>query len=429
MLNRSLFLLIASAFAVPVVAQQAPPIRLISAPTASSRQTLGTVTAVRELPGGNVLVNDVSKRQLHMYDPTLGTSTIVADSTPGTASSYGPSAGALVAYHADSTLFIDPRDLTMFVINPAGAIARVAAVPRSQDATALGSNTLGAPALDGKGRLVYRVTAALKMPTMGPKGPLAAPEIPDSATIVRVNLATRKLDTAGFLKTTKTKMLMTQTERGMTISTEINPMQTIDDWALLADGSIAVVRGKDYHIDLLSPDGVWSSSPKMPFDWQRLSDDDKAAVIDSAKTAIEQLRASAGTPGAPGASPDGGPQRMTMSISSGDGGGGPTRSITTSAGGLPPVNMVSPSELPDYRPAFTQGAVKADLDGNLWIRTTSVRVGAIAGPIYDVVNDKGQLVDRVQVPSGRTIVGFGKGGVVYMMARDDKGAWLERTHK
>ena len=34
-----------------------------------------------------------------------------------------------------------------------------------------------------------------------------------------------------------------------------------------------------------------------------------------------------------------------------------------------------------------------------------------------------------QGSSGRTIVGFGKGGVVYMMARDDKAAWLERTKR
>ena len=59
----------------------------------------------------------------------------------------------------------------------------------------------------------------------------------------------------------------------------------------------------------------------------------------------------------------------------------------------------------------------------------ATRAGSIAGPIYDVVNRKGELVDRVQVSSGRTIVGFGKGGVVYMMARDDKGAWLERTKR
>jgi hypothetical protein len=27
------------------------------------------------------------------------------------------------------------------------------------------------------------------------------------------------------------------------------------------------------------------------------------------------------------------------------------------------------SELPDYRPPFGSGAVRADMDGNLWIRT------------------------------------------------------------
>jgi hypothetical protein len=41
--------------------------------------------------------------------------------------------------------------------------------------------------------------------------------------------------------------------------------------------------------------------------------------------------------------------------------------------------------------------------------------------IYDVINSQGALVDRVQIPAGRTIVGFGKGGVAYMVARDKTG--------
>jgi hypothetical protein len=88
------------------------------------------------------------------------------------------------------------------------------------------------------------------------------------------------------------------------------------------------------------------------------------------------------------------------------------------------------NDLPDYRPAFGQGgAVKADLDGNVWIRTSARRAGSIGGAIYDVVNRKGEIVDRVQVPAGRSIIGFGKGGVVYMTARDDKGTWIERTKR
>jgi hypothetical protein len=65
--------------------------------------------------------------------------------------------------------------------------------------------------------------------------------------------------------------------------------------------------------------------------------------------------------------------------------------------------------------------VRADNDGNLWVRTTQP---SDAGPIYDVVNGKGELVDRVKLPFGRVISGFGP-GVVYMGVQDEKGARLE----
>ena len=56
--------------------------------------------------------------------------------------------------------------------------------------------------------------------------------------------------------------------------------------------------------------------------------------------------------------------------------------------------------------------------------------GAVnAGPIYDVINRKGEVVERIQVPAGRSIIGFGPGGVVYMQARDERGVWIERTKK
>ena len=49
---------------------------------------------------------------------------------------------------------------------------------------------------------------------------------------------------------------------------------------------------------------------------------------------------------------------------------------------------------------------------------------ATGGPVYDVVNRQGVLIDRVAFPFGRVIAGFGT-GVVYLGVRDDKGARLE----
>src|SRR6185436_12943546 len=110
---------------------------------------------------------------------------------------------------------------------------------------------------------------------------------PDTAAIVRVDLATRKLDTAGFFKIPKNKVNMGTDDKGnMSVTMEMNPLPLVDDWAVLSDGSIAIVLGRDYHVDWVNPDGTLTVSPKLPFDWQRLSDDDKIALIDSSKAAM-----------------------------------------------------------------------------------------------------------------------------------------------
>ncbi len=448
---RKLLLTAAAAIPAGALAAQTPAVRLINAPDASSQHVFGAVAAIRQLPGGKVLVNDVVKRQLTLLDPTLASGTLIADSTSGTANSYGVRPGGLIAYVADSTLFVDPAGLSMFVLDPSGKIARVASVPRSQDAGSLGSNLLGNPGLDGKGRLVYRggfgrVIAgpgAVTAVKGGASGDVAARatamasmfEQPDTTALVRVDLATRKLDTAAFFKIPKNKMNVQQNDRGISVTNEINPLQTVDDWAVLADGSIALVRGQDYHIDFIHADGSVASSPKIPYDWQRLTDEDKVAILDSAKTAMERARAAAPNggnaviagPGGGGA-PGGGMVVMNFRMSAGDGtGGGGVR--TGDAGAGPQLTFVSANELPDYRPVFSQGASRGDADGNLWVRTSAIRAGSVGGFIYDVIGQRGELIDRLQIPSGRQIVGFGKGGVVYMMARDDSGAWLERTHR
>jgi hypothetical protein len=84
-----------------------------------------------------------------------------------------------------------------------------------------------------------------------------------------------------------------------------------------------------------------------------------------------------------------------------------------------------PSELPDQFPAFEPNSTRADPDGILWIRTTQ-RINA--RPVYYLVNRKGTVVDRVQLPSGRTIAGFGRNHTVYLAAVDPAGGVrLERA--
>ena len=87
---------------------------------------------------------------------------------------------------------------------------------------------------------------------------------------------------------------------------------------------------------------------------------------------------------------------------------------------------MSASDLPDYRPPFTSGAVRADADGNLWIRTIPPHPTP-GGVVYDIVSREGGLVDRLQLPPGYSLAGFGQGRVVYLSMRDASGVHLARV--
>ncbi len=428
---------IATTCAVAAGAQSLPPVRALGAVVRiSPTDVFGSVSAVRPLPGGRVLVNDLVRRQLLLLDSTFATQAVIADTTAATANAYSGRTAGLIPYRGDSTLFIDPQSLSMLVIDGSGKVARVMAVPRPNDAQFMVGGPFGTPGFDSKGRIVYRgFTRPNLPPPPSPNDPSTAPRIPeqpDSAPILRVALATRTLDTASFFKIPKARASVVQTERGMSVTMMMNPMPVVDDWTLLPDGTLAVVRGADYHIDWLAPDGSRTSTAKIPFDWQRLSDEAKQTFLDSAKTAMAAARAravatngsgNAAMTGPPGGGGGGGMivMRFDGPGAPGGGAGGPGPGAGSMPTSMPAINMVPLSDLPDYRPAFGTGATRADLDGNLWIRTSKVANG---GPVYDVVNRQGVLIDRVAFPFGRVIAGFGP-GVIYMGVRDDKGARLE----
>jgi hypothetical protein len=411
---------------------------------------MGTATTVIALPGGKVLVNDILKRRVLLMDSTFTQVTVVADSTSSTANAYGNRNGGLLPYRGDSALFVDPSSMSMLVISPDGKITRVMAAPRPQDVNFLVGGPNGTPGFDAKGRLVYRVNSPptrMTAPRGGGAGPMV-PEFPDSAPVVRFDLGTRTLDTAGFFKINRPQISVTTTANGgMMMSSKINPIPTVDDWALLSDGTVAFVRGTDYHIDWVAPDGAKSSSGKVPYEWQRLDDEGKSALLDSARKAMEEAReramaqiAAGGPPVAlgPGAAGAAGFEAgVRVAVQAGAGGAPPARGGGDGRGGapggpggarmeMPPINMVNADELPDYRPAFSAGSSRGDLDGNLWVRTTSP-VGN-AGPIYFIINTKGEVIDRVQLPEGRQLAGFGKNGDVYLALRDAEGnARVERA--
>jgi hypothetical protein len=256
---------------------------------------------------------------------------------------------------------------------------------------------------------------------------------PDSVPILRSNFDTRKTDTVTFVKVPKNEFATTPTPEGGTrVVSKINPLPQADDWALLSDGTVAVVRVIDYHVDWYTPDGQHAASERLPFDWKRISDDEKVKLIDSLKVA-----AAAATERAQTLLQGNGNSRIAF-------------------------EPVAPEHLPDYFPPIRAGSTHADLDGNLWILPATSTIAAsdltannrggrggaggrggrgggdttaadtasapAPGPglNYDMVNRKGEIVQRVQLPAGRTIAGFGPNGVVYLSVRDGRNLVVER---
>ena len=136
----------------------------------------------------------------------------------------------------------------------------------------------------------------------------------------------------------------------------------------------------------------------MPIDWRRYSDVEKQQRVDSIKkVADEQI------------------QRQVKQMA---------------AMGVPQMKIdlaiVPDSEFPSFWPPIQPGSLLADLDGNLWILPTT-STNAAAGLTYDVVNRKGEVFERVQLPKGHVLVGFGPNNTVYLTKTEGTAAYLERA--
>jgi uncharacterized membrane protein YgcG len=482
--RRSAVLLSLSTLFAPVAgAQQSserPAPRPLGAAVATS-EAMRAISAVRQLPGGRLLVNDPASRRVVMLDSMMKIIKVVADTTPATQNAYGLRGGGILPWRGDSTLFLDPASLSMLVLDPDGEIKRVMAAPRPDDVFSLVGGALGYPGFDAKGRLVYRATG-LTFPRRpgGGQGGAAGfqpPTLPDTTPLVRFDLATRKLDTVAYIKVAAPRIAFLENEGRRQLSLTVNPLPEVDDWAMLPDGTVAILR-KDYHVDFVDADGKRTAGPKIPFDWQRLTDSAKTAIVDSVKALVERGGPAAGLQGLLGGGDGGGmgagafggggfggfggggggfggggrgnrgggggadgpppPRRDAASGGAAAGAGG--TAVPGAAGGArqgggaggrgfgPQVNIVPSNELPDYRPAFANGSVRADADGKLWVRVIPTKPTG-RGPEYDVIDRTGKLVDRVMLPAGTTIAGFGPGGMVYLGVRDAAGVHVVRAHE
>jgi len=427
-------MLITALVMAPALRAQMPAVRQIGRLEHMTTDSLASATGAIPLPDGRVLVNDARGRRLLVFDSTLSHPIVIADTTDATLEAYSRQVGSLIHFRGDSALFVDVGSLSMIVVRPDGRLGRILAVPHPDDAQHL-FPVFGLPGFDVHGRLVYHTAAGpegivvrccigtLRATDASGRAMTGKQKIPkpDSAFLVAVDLSARRTDTIAAIKIAYTPQRFVFDNDGYNTAIEqtYRPLPVVDAWAVLSDGTVAIVRGRDFHVDFLAAGGRWTSAPKLPFDWQRLDDARKMAIIDSAtkedqtrRDSLARRRATQSGPGRGGG---------------GRGGGGRSGGVGSGMGGQEVPGIIVRAEIqdvPDYVPPFGANAAFADMNDNLWIRTSTLVGGR---PVYDVVNRRGELIDRVQLPSFRTIAGFGR-DVIYMAVQDPTGAvHLERA--
>lgn len=393
-----------------------PTPRPLPAPSITSPRFAGSAFNIVALPNGTLLVNDVRNHRVMLSDSLLRVTTVVIDSTE-----YGTRPASLLAYPGDSVMFVEAVTPSMTLIDPSGKVVRSMAVPNARDISWLMPTPFNMGGVDARGRFVHRGLAPRVEPPPIKPGETRFRTFPDSTSVVRDNPVTHAADTIAWIKSQVISQVQVARADGRSMGySKTRPPEIIDEWAVLANGTLAVVRGRDYHIDLFGADGKVTALPRIPYPWVRFTDEAKVAWSDSLNKDREESMKT--------------PPRMMGSASPGTnsaGGGG--------LGGAPPNRAdypppppgsldVKPTDFPDYHPAFSLGAVRADADGNLWIRTEQ-KVGADTMKVVrDIVNSAGKLIDRVVMSKDRSIIGFDRRGNVFLLGREDGGIqWIERV--
>jgi hypothetical protein len=257
----------------------------------------------------------------------------------------------------------------------------------------IGSNGQGA---DSRGR-IYSQGLAI---TLGADGSITSA---DSAPILRLDPVSNRTDTVAFINLAKNSAGGSARGDGRgseTVEIRVGnnePYSAVDDWTVFRDGTVAILRVADYHVEIIPPGGRRVAGRPVAYTPVRIGEAEKQEWRDRMKSATPLVR------------------------SIGDGGGPPPS--------IPRLDLArEPASWPATKPPFLGGggssAAFAAPNGDLWVVRTRPASDKI--PKIDVFNAQGQLIGRVTLPEKTRLVGLGAKGVYTARIDDDDLQYLQR---
>jgi hypothetical protein len=320
------------------------------------------LSGIRELADGQLLAADPLSKVLLRVDMDSGTADTLGAVGPGPDEYQQPD--EVFPLPGDSTLLVDLGKTYLTVIAPDGTHAGGMSMALPGEGTNM--PILFPSAVDDAGR-IYFGSSGVNL-----DGPA------DSTDILRHDRATGATTTVATLWQTPPVV----SRAGGSVRARRPMMVPNDDWAVGADGRVAVVRANEYRVEWHMPDGRVISGPETPFEPLPVSQSDKEAEL---------------------AAPRSGGLMISMSMgSSGE------RSMSMSRGGS--FGSREGPQVEDFDwmetfPPFRDGRAMVSSRNEVWVQRW---LPVDHTPTMDVFDSLGIRIGSVQTPPRATLIGFGR---------------------
>ena len=368
------------ALLVQTVAGQAP--RPVGPSDGRLAHEFVRVFGLSERADGRVVLVDRGDELLGVADFSAGTVTRIGRIGGGPEEYRFP--GRLAPMGGDSLMVADEGNNRLVVLGPDLRIHRVT------NGRAPGLQfELSPRAVDQAGRF-YAVIPQWMLMGQGAES--------DSLPVVRFGHGAGRLETIARLKASPLPPPPPRRDRP---TFPVLAFAAGDSWAVTSSGRIAIVRGADYRVEWIEPDGRRTIGP--PGAWKPIP-----VTAKDRSDFVRRLMATSGTSGKGGVDrPPGGLSPMSADM----------------MGDKAVAEMVANMRFAPTKAAFTDAPPIIAPDGTLWVERS---VPAAAAAIWDQFDAAGRPSASWQLPAGRRLVGVGRGRVYLVTADDDGIERLER---
>jgi hypothetical protein len=369
-----------AAVAAPLAAQ-AVPVRDLPKPVTEVEDPFSMIGgSVVELRGGKVLMIDAVDAELYVVDFADGSRTMLGRTGSGPGEYRLPA--ALLRVVGDSVWVLDAAQMRLVAFNPDLSPGRTIPFMTFDQAS---SSALTMPFVGDRAGRVYASSMSINM-AQG-SGQMRM-QIPDSVTITRVDVRDQKVRAplAKVRFPTSGTPEMQQVGQGQLKYKMAFPgLVAADSWTVFPDGRVAIVRGADYSVEFIAPDGKRSAPVRVAYTRIPVTKADQDAEMAEARRQMEEQ--------------------------------GKAAQKAMPAGVSMQFELTPPESWPSHYPAITPMQMFASPDGDLWVRRSiPFRQGREQ---WDVIDATGKLVASWRLPARTTVVGVGANGTVYTARSDE----------